>query len=96
MGFANFYKRFIYCFSKISQPLISLLKGIIVGVKTSLFELTPKALDTFKKLKAAFISALVFCYFDLSKTSHLETNTSSFVITGVISQKHNNSSEEYP
>jgi hypothetical protein len=62
-----------------------LLKDIIVGMKTSPFELTPETLDTFKKLKATFISALVFYYFDPAKVSRLETNVSGFVITGVIS-----------
>jgi hypothetical protein len=54
-------------------------------MKTSPFELTPETLDTFKKLKATFISALVFYYFDPAKVSRLETNVSGFVITGVIS-----------
>jgi hypothetical protein len=65
-------------------------------VKTSHFELTPETLDTFKKLEAIFISALVLCYFNPAKVLCLETNISGFVITGVISQKHNNSSEEHP
>jgi hypothetical protein len=65
-------------------------------MKTSLFELTPKTLDTFKKLKITFISALVFCYFNPTKILYLEINTSSFIITRIISQKHNNSSEEHP
>jgi hypothetical protein len=65
-------------------------------VKTGLFELTTKTLDFFKKLKAAFISALVFYYFDPTNTSRLEIDISGFVITGVISQKHNDSSEKHP
>jgi hypothetical protein len=85
MVFANFCRTFIYCFSKILQPFISLLKGIITGVKTGPFELTPKTLDTFKKLKAAFTSALVLYYFDPAKALRLEIDISSFVITGVIS-----------
>jgi hypothetical protein len=73
-----------------------LFKGIIAGMKTSFFELTPKTLDTFKKLKTMFISALVLCYFDPIKVLYLEINISGFVIIRVISQKHNNSSKEYP
>jgi hypothetical protein len=42
-----------------------------------------------------FISALVLYYFNPAKVLYLEINISSFVITGVISQKHNNNSEEY-
>jgi hypothetical protein len=43
-----------------------------------------------------FTFALVLCYFNPAKILRLETDISGFIITGVISQKHNNSSEKYP
>jgi hypothetical protein len=61
------------------------VRNMIAGIKTDFFELTPEILDTFKKLKASFTFALVFCYFDPAKTLCLETDASGFIIAGIIS-----------
>ena len=43
----------------------------------------------FKKLKNAFFFALVLQYFDLSKLIYIKTNTSGFMIIGILSQSSN-------
>ena len=47
LGFTNFYRRFIQGYSRVSQPLTEILKGIKKGKKSGTFLLTPEALVAF-------------------------------------------------
>ena len=57
LGFANYYRRFIAGYSKITQPMTSLLKGSIYGIKKGELDWPPEANEAFKTLKKAFIIA---------------------------------------
>jgi hypothetical protein len=62
LGFANFYKRFIYRYSHKAIGLTNLLVGIENRRKTGPFTFTPKAKASFEKLKKAFTTALFLTY----------------------------------
>ncbi len=58
LGFANFYRRFIKDFSKLSSPLYALTK------KDVKYQWNKEADDGFEALKKAFVSASVLTQFD--------------------------------
>jgi len=58
LGFANFYRRFIKDFSKLSSPLHALTK------KDVKYQWNKEADDGFEALKKAFVSASVLTQFD--------------------------------
>ncbi|EDN08461.1 hypothetical protein HCAG_04960 [Histoplasma mississippiense (nom. inval.)] len=68
LGFANFYRRFIYAYSRIAAPLTDLLKGSVKGRKTGPFILTQDAVRAFEELKQAFADATMLNHFDPGPT----------------------------
>lgn len=80
LGFANYYRRFIADFSKITKPLTSLLQ------KSTEFIWNEDANAAFQTLKAAFASAPILIFFDYSKPAFLETDASDFAISAILSQ----------
>ena len=89
LGFVNFYQRFVTYFSQIVQPLTVLLVGGKVGHFSKAFELTKEVRTTFKELKVAFTTAPVLWHYNANLLVRLETDTSSFVILGILSQQNN-------
>ena len=77
LGFANFYRRFIRNFSKISAPLNELLK------KNTPWHWGDEQQHAFNDLKTAFATAPVF---DYTKRTILETDASDWASGGVLSQ----------
>jgi hypothetical protein len=65
--------------------LTKLLKGIKKGRKSSPFEITTIARESFKTLKTMFTITLVLVYFDPFKKIYIETDTFKFIITSTIS-----------
>jgi len=80
MGFANFYRRFIFGFSDIARPMNNLTKK---GVK---WEWTDKCQDTFDNLKERFTSAPVLVMPDVTKKMKIETDASDYTTGTVLSQ----------
>ena len=80
LGFANFYRRFIKDFSKISAPLTDLTK------KTGLFQWTEEATAAFKELKHLFTSGPILQMFDPDRRTILETDASGYSIGAVLLQ----------
>src|ERR1700687_2999006 len=83
LGFANFYLRFIWNHSRVVQPLTKLTKKLVP------FQRGPDQKRAFAELKAAFKTAPVLAHFDYEKEIVLETDTSSYVSVGVLSQYDN-------
>lgn len=80
LGFANFYRRFIRSYSKVTAPLTRLLR------KDVKFDWTAKEEDSFQTLKVAFTTAPILCHFKPDRPIVIETDASDFAIAGVLSQ----------
>jgi len=65
------------------MPLISLLKGSIKGKKLGLVILSYNKRETFKKLKEAFIKALLLRHFDPNAPLCIKTNASRYAIARI-------------
>jgi hypothetical protein len=87
LGFANFYRRFIAGYSRITAPLSDLLKGSKDGKKPGPFDFPEKAKSAFQTLKQAFTSAPMLLHYDPAKPTQLETDASGFALAGVITQQ---------
>jgi hypothetical protein len=83
LGFANFYWRFIYVYSRVAKGLMDLLKG---GDKAGkLFVWMKAAAKAFENLKTAFTTAPILRHFDPALRILVETDTSGFVVARMIS-----------
>jgi reverse transcriptase-like protein/uncharacterized protein DUF4939/aspartyl protease len=80
LGFANFYRRFIRNYSKITAPLTNLTK------KDQPFSWTDEAQQAFDALKTAFTQAPMLLTFDPSKDIVVETDSSDYALGAVLSQ----------
>ena len=98
LGFANFFRRFIKNYLQIAAPLLNLLKTgknkKEIGVKVQQTNVVPPpfplyktALEAFKALKEAFMSAPLLRYFDENKPIRVETDASAFTIGGILIQQ---------
>ena len=81
LGMANFYRRFIPSYSKISLPLTNLTK------KSQIFEWNDTCDAAFATLKAALAQDVVLQHPDPSKPFHLATDASAFALGAVLSQE---------
>jgi hypothetical protein len=80
LGFANFYRRFIKGYSKITAPLTNLTR------KDVKFRWSQEAEESFSSLKQAFCTAPILRHFDHSKPAIIEVDASDFAYGGVLSQ----------
>ena len=80
LGFANFYRKFIEKYSKITSPLMELIR------KDQKFKWSPEAQKAFDKLKKRFTSQLILVSFNSEKSITLETDASDRAIEACISQ----------
>ena len=97
LGFANFYRRFIEGFSKKVRCLIELTKGEQYvsksgkrRVKYKDFHWTTECQKAFEDMKQAFTSAPILAHYDPARETWVETDASDFVVSGVLSQMHDN------
>jgi hypothetical protein len=81
LGLANFYRRFIKHFSKIANPISSLLK------KEKKFHWNGEAQKAFDTLKNAFTSAPILRHFDPSLPTVVETDASDYALGAIVSQR---------
>lgn len=82
LGFANFYRRFIEGYSRITTPITALLQGCGAGP----FQWTTAAAEAFDILKKAFASAKVLRYWNPDRPTRVETDASNKAISGILSQ----------
>ncbi|KAL0163661.1 hypothetical protein M9458_039414, partial [Cirrhinus mrigala] len=91
LGFANFYRRFIYSFSQVAAPLTSLTcKG------TTKLVWTPASEQAFQELKTRFTSAPILRHPDPSKQFIVEVDASNTGLGAILSQRHGNPAKLYP
>jgi len=83
LGLANFYRRFIKGFSKITALMTKLLKK----ENMQNFQWTPDAQEAFDHLRIAFTTAPILRHFDPDLPTILEADASDFVLRAVVSQK---------
>jgi len=96
LRFANFYRRFIRKYAKVTLPLTELLKKTETSnapktsqksnKPTSKWEWTREAELAFRKLKRAFTGAPILQHFDPAKPIILQTDASGFAIAGILNQ----------
>jgi hypothetical protein len=83
LGFANFYRRFIHNFFKVTKPLTDLTKEEFRGKR---FNWSAEAEKSFSKLKTAFTTAPILRHFDPLLPTIVETDASDFAIGAILSQ----------
>jgi hypothetical protein len=96
LGFANFYRRFIRKYAKVTFPQTEVLKrgGTADTTKHSQksnkprykWEWTRDAELAFRKLKKAITDAPILQHFDPQKPIILQTDASGFAIAGILNQ----------
>ena len=90
LGLANFYRRFIDNFSRITAPITYLLK------KSKKFKWSTSAQKAFEQLKTAFITAPILRHFDPSLPTVIEADASQYALGAVISQRDLTDGKLYP
>lgn len=80
LGFANFYRHFIYGYSKLATPLTCLTR------KDVPFVWSPKCQTAFEGLKKAFTSDIILRHYNPDRKIVVETDASDYVSGGVLSQ----------
>jgi hypothetical protein len=85
-GFANFYRRFVKYYAKITRALTELLKGSKQGKQNGPFIFDETAQAAFVKLIEAFTTAPMLVHFDPQKPIRVETDASGFAIAAILTQ----------
>ena len=78
LGFANFYRRFIYGYSKLAAPLTRLTR------KDVPFVWDKECQTAFDTLKEAFTSDIILRHYNLDRKIIVETDTSDFISRGIL------------
>ena len=79
LGLANFYRRFIKDYTQVAHPLNDLTK------KDQAFEWKESQQKVFDTLKQLFTTAPILTFPDIDKQFQLETDTSDFANSAVLS-----------
>ena len=79
LGFANFYRHFIYGYSEITVPLMRLTW------KDVPWDFSDDCQKSFKKLKKAFVTALVLTHWILDTPIMVETDTTDYTLAAALS-----------
>eukprot|EP00122_Pirum_gemmata_P002752 Pgem_evm2s2481 len=82
LGFANFYRRFIKCYSIVVKPLTKL-----IGSKSDFIWETPQQ-EAFENLKVAFTTAPVLRHYDVSRPIQIECDSSTYGFGSIVSQEY--------
>jgi len=82
LGFCNFYRRFIGGFSRTAKPLYARTKKECIGN----WEWGDKEQIAFDELRTKLTTAPVLVYFDPLAPTKIETDTSQYVCSGILSQ----------
>jgi transposase InsO family protein len=92
LGFANFYRRFIEGYSRITAPLTDLTRKDLTNCSRQghqAFTWGTEAESSFQELKGKFTTAPILATFDPERQIVLETDASDYAISMCISQPDN-------
>ena len=84
LGFANFYRRFIYGYSKIATSLTHLICKYVA------FKWSSECENAFNTLKRAFTSNVILCHYNSDLKLVVKTDASDYVSEGILSQYDEN------
>ena len=84
LGFINFYRRFIYGYSKIAALLTHLI------CKDVAFKWFSECEDAFNTLKRAFTFNVILCHYNSDLKLVVKTDASDYVSEGILSQYDEN------
>ena len=90
LRFVNFYRRFIYCYSKIAAPLTSLFKDSKNEKKKSSLEWSNEVEQTFRQLRNIFMSISFLTHYDPLKRNRMKTDIFNFVVASILNQQNEN------
>ena len=90
LKFVNFYKRFIYCYFKITASLTSLLKDSENKKKKNSLKWSNEAEQTFRQLRNIFMSTSLLIHYDLLKRNRVKTDVFNFAVASIFSQQNEN------
>ena len=86
LEFANFYKRIIKFYIKITRALTKLLKRSKQRKQSELFIFEKIARQTFRQFIKTFMKALMLIHFNFKNFIKIEIDTSEFVIAAILFQ----------
>jgi len=86
LGFANFYRRFVEGYAKVTVPLSDLLKGSEKGKKPGPFEFPERARKAFDSIKVAFTSAPMLVHYNPAMPTTVETDASGHGVSAILTQ----------
>ena len=84
LEFTNFYRRFIYDYSKIAAPLTHLI------CKDVAFKWSSECENAFNTLKRTFISNVILCHYNSDLKLVMKTDASDYVSGGILLQYDEN------
>ncbi|KAK4327436.1 hypothetical protein Pmani_002100 [Petrolisthes manimaculis] len=88
LGLINYYRKFIYKFSEVASPLISLMKGKANKKNNNTpLDWTPEARIAFEDLKSKLAEEVTLAFPNFAKPFMLTTDASDKSIGGVLQQK---------
>ena len=87
VGLVGHYRHLIKGFAKIAAPLCDLTSRDNKDKKSEHVDLSPEALESFDRLKAACLQAPILAFLDFDKPFLLEMDASRRCLGAVLSQK---------
>ena len=88
LSFVNFYRRFIHRYSKIAEPLISLLKSSKTEKKSGSFEWSESTKLTFRHFCDIFTFTSLLCHYNSKKKMRMKTDFFNFAIADTLNQQN--------
>ena len=90
LKFVNFYRRFIYRYSKIAASLTNLLKNSENEKKKNSLKWSNEVEQTFRQLKNIFMSISLFIHYDFLKRNRMKIDVLNFIVASILSQQNEN------